>query len=122
MRIRVLLISAIVATLLLTGVAYTFYDGGGDRGKVLVDLLMRSMEQLHYNPKIVDDQFSETFFDEYLDNVDFNKQFLTQRDIDNLARFRYRIDDELQNGTFEFFELSYNIFDRRRNEIGRAHV
>ncbi len=116
MRIRVLLISAIVATLLLTGVAYTFYDGGGDRGKVLVDLLMRSMEQLHYDPKIVDDQFSETFFDEYLDNVDFNKQFLTQRDIDNLARFRYRIDDELQNGTFEFFELSYNIFDRRRNE------
>lgn len=115
MKIRVLVVGGLVAALMLSG-AYAIYDGFGDRGKVLVDLLIRSMEKLHYEPQAVDDHFSEMVFEEYLERVDYAKLFFTQEDVDNLARFRTRIDDELQNGTFEFFELSYNIFDRRRGQ------
>lgn len=115
MKIRVLIVSGLVAALMLSG-AYAIYDGGGDRGRVLVDLLIRSMEKLHYEPQPVDDNFSEMVFKEYLERVDYSKLFFTREDVDNLARFRTRIDDELQNGTFEFFELSYNIFDERRSE------
>ncbi|MEM9983945.1 MAG: hypothetical protein AAF804_02515, partial [Bacteroidota bacterium] len=116
MKIKALLIGGIAASIMLTG-AYAIYDGGGDRGKLLVDLLMRSMEKLHYQPQAIDDAFSETVFEEYLEKVDAYKLFYTQENVSNLSRFQSRIDDELQNGTFEFFELSYNIFDRQRDLV-----
>ncbi len=116
MKIKALLIGGIAASIMLTG-AYAIYDGGGDRGKLLVDLLMRSMEKLHYQPQAIDDSFSETVFEEYLEKVDAYKLFYTQENVSNLSRFQSRIDDELQNGTFEFFELSYNIFDRQRDLV-----
>lgn len=111
MRIKILLLSGLMAAFLLTGALTVF--SGGDKGELLVKLIMTGMERYHYQPQPVDDRFSHMVFDEYLEQLDYSKHFFTQRDIDNLRRFRDRIDDELQNGTFEFFELSLNMLDHR---------
>jgi carboxyl-terminal processing protease len=120
MKIKILLISGLLSTFLLTG-AYTFYQGTSDKGELLVKLIMTGMERYHYQPQPIDDQFSETVFHEYLEKLDFSKHFFTQRDVQNLGRFQQRIDDELQNGTFEFFELSLNMLDHRI-EQARGYV
>jgi carboxyl-terminal processing protease len=115
MRIKILLMSGILTTLLLTG-AYTIYQGGGDRGELLVKLIMTGMERYHYQPLAIDDEFSQMVFDEYLKKLDYSRHFFTARDLENLQRFQYRIDDELQNGTFEFFELSLNMLSHRMSQ------
>lgn len=115
MRIKILLMSGVLTTLLLTG-AYTIYQGGGDKGELLVKLIMTGMERYHYQPQAVDDEFSQMVFDEYLEKLDYSRHFFTARDIENLQRFQYRIDDELQNGTFEFFELSLNMLEHRMSQ------
>jgi len=116
MKMKILLlVGALCATLFLG--AYSFYHDGEDKGELLARLIMNRIEAYHYQPQVVDDQFSEKVFEEYLESVDYSKHFLTREDSTNLSRFAQRIDDELTNATFEFFNLSVNLLERRITEV-----
>ncbi|MEO0898819.1 MAG: carboxy terminal-processing peptidase [Bacteroidota bacterium] len=104
---------AIGALILLS--SYTFV--GGDKGQVLVRLMMKGMEYYHYQPQQINDGFSEKVFEKYLEKIDYSKRFLLKREVENLSIYKDKIDDELQSESFEFFELSYGILKHR---IGKA--
>ncbi len=94
--------------------SFTFFQF--NRNQILLDMLMSALNQAHYNPLTINDDFSEKAFKLYLKNLDFNKKMLTQTDVDALAKYRRLIDDEVNNGTFEFYELSYNLITKRIKE------
>ncbi|HKK76195.1 MAG TPA: carboxy terminal-processing peptidase [Saprospiraceae bacterium] len=78
---------------------------------MIVRTLLTFMKQLHYNPKDVNDKFSTTLYDYYLDRVDGARRFLTQEQIDQLTTYRTQLDDEAKEGTFEFFDQSLSLLD-----------
>lgn len=86
------------------------------RNQVLLDMLMSALNQAHYSPLSINDDFSEKAFKLYLKNLDYSKKMLTQADVDALAKYKRLIDDEVNNGTFEFYELSYNLISKRIKE------
>lgn len=86
------------------------------RNQVLLDMLMSALNQAHYSPLSINDEFSEKAFKLYLKNLDYNKKMLTQADVDALSKYRRLIDDEVNNGTFEFYQLSYNLITKRIKE------
>jgi len=51
-----------------------------------------------------------------LKRIDTNKKFLLQSDIDELSKFRREIDDEVNNGSFEFYNLSAELIAKRIKE------
>jgi carboxyl-terminal processing protease len=52
----------------------------------------------------------------YLKRLDYNKRFLLQEDVDALQKFDQSIDDQINAGNYDFFDLSFEIFMKRTAE------
>ncbi|MFK7983973.1 MAG: carboxy terminal-processing peptidase [Saprospiraceae bacterium] len=73
---------------------------------ILMQTVLAGLEQLHYAPYKIDDEFSNKVFDLYLERIDGNKRWLTQADVNQLAQYKDQLDDQAKGGTFEFLNLS----------------
>ena len=82
-----------------------------DKEQILIKTLMNFLQQLHFEPVKVDDQFSEKLYNLYLERVDGDKRFLTEEDLRKLEPFKNQLDDELSQGTLEFFNLSSQLLE-----------
>ncbi len=71
--------------------------------------LLSVMDQVHFSPTEMDDNFSTKAFDLYLDAIDPYKRFLTQEEVDQLTIYQTELDDQAKNRTLEFFDLSVGI-------------
>jgi carboxyl-terminal processing protease len=78
---------------------------------VLVRALLEGLEGMHYQPKKVDDAFSQNLYNLYLEEIDGGKRFLTQKEIKDLEDYTKKLDDQAKAGTFEFFDLSVKQID-----------
>ena len=94
--------------------SFTFFQF--EKNQILQDMLMSVLNQAHYNPLKVDDEFSEKAYNLYLKRIDISKKFLLQSDIDAFSKYKKSIDDEVNNGTFEFYKLSSSVIAQRIKE------
>ncbi len=108
------IVSPLFIALFIGLCSFTVYQFG--KNQILLDMLMSSLNQAHYSPLKIDDDFSEKAFTLYLKRLDNNKKFLIQADVDALAKYRKSIDDEITNGTFEFYDLSNALISKRIQE------
>ncbi len=107
-------------TVILVGViilsSFTFFKYVFDKNDVIFELLFGSLNQNHYAPVKLDDAFSEKVFELYIKRLDYNKKFLLQSDIDELAKSRRDIDDQLLNQRHDFYAKSIDIYNKRLKE------
>lgn len=83
----------------------------------LLNSIVTNLSNYHYSPQLVNDNFSKKVFDLFIKRIDFNKQFLTQEDINQLKKYETLIDDEVKNYSFEFFNLATALLDKRIREV-----
>ncbi len=107
----VLLIPAFIFFTLFS--SYTSKEAALDKNEVLLRLIMQSLNQGHYQSQVIDDSFSEKVFNHYLNQIDGNKKYLIQKDIDELEVYLDEIDEQVNNGSYEFFELSEKLMSKR---------
>lgn len=81
--------------------------------QIIADIL----ENGHYSPTRLNDEFSEAAFNKYLEFLDFNKQLLLQSDIDKLGKYRTKIDDELKDAELEFYFKAVDRLYKRLDEV-----
>ncbi|NJC26567.1 carboxy terminal-processing peptidase [Neolewinella antarctica] len=97
----------LVLLLMTSGIFYAAYSPEdfppGDKDSVIIQTMMRNLEKYHYKPLKIDDDFSERAYDFYLNDVDGSRLFFTQEDVDQLAPYRLMIDDQINAGTYDFF-------------------
>ena len=74
--------------------------------------VMKFMDQVHYSPEMMNDELSAVIFDEYIESLDSRKRFLTQEEVDVLAQYRDKIDDQIKIKTFEMFEMSNDLIEK----------
>lgn len=68
----------------------------------------------HYKQFALDDTFSASVFDRYIEMLDFNKSFLTASDIKQFEKWETQLDDQLKRGdTSAAFDI-YNTALKRR--------
>ncbi len=108
------IVSPLFIALFIGLCSFTVYQFG--KNQILLDMLMSSLNQAHYSPLKIDDEFSEKVFNLYLKRLDNNKKFLIQSDVDALAKYRKSIDDQINSGTFEFYDLSNTLINKRIQE------
>ena len=95
-------------------VAFGFYTKHQDLGEdILLRAINMNLQNAHYDPIAIDDDFSEKAFQLYIDNLDANKRLFLQSDIDELNYFKTTIDDEIINGTSVFFDKSIELLEQR---------
>ncbi len=76
------------------------------------------LEQIHYSPKDINDDFSKEIFKKYLAEVDVEKDVLLQSDIDALrVKYETKIDDEiLGKASVQFVPAVVDLLKKRLPE------
>ncbi len=107
-----------MAVILLTGSFILYSKNSVPEGKneILLKTVMQGLSQGHYSPEKVDDAFSKKVFKLYIDRLDYNKKFLLESDVAALRKYETAIDDQLRQGSFEFFDLSADLIEKRTKE------
>lgn len=68
----------------------------------------------HYKRVGMDDAFSQKIFDRFIKQLDYNKQFFLQKDIDELSMFSKEFDDAFYRGNLAFAYEIYSTSQKRR--------
>lgn len=112
--------------ILLSGVmtAFLFWNVSAsptppEKDKLLLEILNVVLQRGHYDPKVIDDVFSENAFHNYLEGLDGQHRFFLQTDVNTFKRYRYRIDDEFKASSLNFFNITY---DRLRSRIKQVEA
>lgn len=85
--------------------------------QTILDIMIRVLNNAHYDPVTINDDYSHKVFDTYLERMDYRKMFLLQADFDELKKKYYdQLDDEVKAQDFEFFNRSSEIAVQRVGE------
>ncbi|MBA4260033.1 MAG: tail-specific protease, partial [Chitinophaga sp.] len=71
------------------------------------------LEQQHYSPKKINDDFSKKVFKAYLDQLDGDKSIFIASDINGLKKFETSIDDEIHGSGIQFQPAVSAIYEKR---------
>ena len=105
-----------VSALILIGSSSSDIDNP-DKDKLLIEVISYVMQRGHYDPKDIDDTFSEHVFDNYIQGIDGQHRFFLQSDINNFKRYRDEIDDQIKEADVSFFNLTYDRLLIRMGQV-----
>lgn len=112
----------ILIPLVIIGVLVAFfsfkYAAGSDpntdsKRAIILQSVTTAIREGHYAPRAIDDSLSVKVYYKMLENLDYDKKFFTQEDIDRLNVFKYAIDDQIRQGSVVFYDSLNAIFSRR---------
>ena len=69
-------------------------------------ILTNTLTRYHYVDQSIDDNFSKRVFTIFLKQLDPNKNFLTNNQMVELNAYEYKIDNDIRNNTFNFYNLA----------------
>ncbi|MGS2740382.1 carboxy terminal-processing peptidase [Sinomicrobium sp. M5D2P17] len=87
-----------------------------DKDKLLIQLISYVLEKGHYDPKEMDDTFSEKVFDQYISMLDPSKRYFLKADIEEFEQYRDQIDDQIRDSEITFFDLVQQRLVQRMKE------
>ena len=79
-------------------------------------LIQAIISRYHYKKFVFNDSLSSVVFDRYLKDLDYNRSYFYQEDIDKFEKYRNKVDDLLLEGDLTPFYVMYNLFRERINE------
>ena len=99
------------------GFGYASQQVSPVKQKAIIAAVNECVKEEHFQPKPIDDNFSGDVFNLFLQRLDYNKKFFLQSDIDDLKKYKSKIDDEINNPSTEFFEATMTIFKQRVKDV-----
>jgi len=109
----------ILTCILVSGFVFGFSLKNEDpnQDKLLIEIISYVLDRGHYDPKEMNDTFSENVFMNYLDNLDGQHRFFLNSDIKTFEPFRYQIDDEVKKAQINFFNLTHSKLMERMEQV-----
>ncbi len=83
------------------------------RNRMIGYMISKQLPGMHFSDKQMDDSLSRAAFDLYLKQLDFQKRFLLQQDIDILSTYSQSIDDELLRGRVTLPQKGFDLLNIR---------
>ena len=104
-NINIFLVSILIAFASCSFTSKTFDNP--DKDKLLMQLVTYLLEEGHFEPKNINDSFSEGVFERFLNLVDPLKNYFYQSDIKEFEAYKKELDDQILNYDVRFFNLVY---------------
>ena len=120
MRLSGLFVVSMFAMILIG--SSSFEGENPDKDKLLIEVISYVMQRGHYDPKDIDNSFSEHVFDNFIQGIDGQHRFFLQSDINNLKRFRYEIDDQIKRADISFFNMTYDKLLTRMGQVKEFYI
>lgn len=114
-RIIIPILAIIIPLAVLTAYNYKLLEED-KKESIIRELVYSGLGYMHYNDTKIDDDFSEKVFDMYLNRIDFSKNFLLEEDYNKLLTYRTKVDDEIKRKGVEFFKVSIDLVEKRKEE------
>ncbi|WP_088340708.1 carboxy terminal-processing peptidase [Robiginitalea sediminis] len=87
-----------------------------DKDKLLLDLITYVLERGHYEPKDINDDFSASVYEDFLDVIDPTKRYFLASDLAEFEQYKFSIDDQIRNTEIGFFNLVYDRLMERMQQ------
>ncbi|WP_434037600.1 carboxy terminal-processing peptidase [Formosa sp. 4Alg 33] len=87
-----------------------------DKDKLLVQVITYVLERGHFDPKTLDDNFSEEVYTKYLKGIDPLKRYFYASDIKEFEKYKDNLDDQLKAYDIAFFNLTHERLIQRMEE------
>ncbi|MEE9117112.1 MAG: carboxy terminal-processing peptidase [Calditrichia bacterium] len=78
------------------------------------EVITHIINSYHYKSKPIDDTLSSSMFDRYMESLDPNHSFFLNEDIQNISKYRYKLDDALLKSELE---PAFDIFKIYRQRV-----
>lgn len=93
-----------------------------DKDKLLIQLITYLLDQGHFEPKDINDDFSSHVFDVYLSNIDPFKRYFYESDIKEFEAYKDKIDDQIKAYDISFFNLTHERLLQRIAESKKIYT
>ncbi|MGY5352868.1 carboxy terminal-processing peptidase [Wenyingzhuangia sp. IMCC45533] len=110
------ILTAIVGVSIFYSFTNNDQDKNPERDQVLIQALTIILERGHYEPKQIDDNFSEGVFNKFLEDLDPYKRYFLASDIARFKKYYHDVDNQIVRKKFTFFNEVINTFDTRLKE------
>lgn len=115
---RTVLPAVLIILLGITLWAFTQSKKTGDsKEQMLLSAIGTILEQKHYSPKTIDDNFSKQVFKKYLETLNPDKDIFLQSDITYLKKYELTLDDEIHGTPLNFYTDASTVYLKRVNEV-----
>ncbi len=111
---KILLLAVFVSAASCSFTTKQFNDP--DKDRKLLDLITYVLEHGHYNPKDINDDFSEHLYRRFIDQLDPLKRYFLASDIAEFSKYKTLLDDQIKERDLTFFNLAYNRLMKRMEE------
>ena len=88
----------------------------------ILRLVGEMLSQAHYSPQQLNDAFSKKVFNKFLTDLDQEKNFYLQSDMEALKKYETTIDDEIKGAPVDFFLEAGKIFNTRMEEASKMYT
>lgn len=105
---------AITGLLIIT----SFNSGPGlSKKQILISTITYAINQSHFAPIELNDEFSNRVYTLYIKATDVSHRFYTQQDINEMQKYRDKLDEAVNLLDTTFFDLTYNILNNRITQV-----
>ncbi len=90
--------------------------GDKEKEELLLYIIANVLQRYHFAPADLTDQFSEDVFNGYINDLDPAKRYFLEKDYQEFEKYKYLIDDQINESKIDLFKLSYNRLLERQIE------
>ena len=87
-----------------------------DKDKLLIQVITYVLERGHFDPKVLNDDFSSAVYTDYLEQLDPLKRYFYKSDIEEFEKYKTELDDQLKAYDIAFFNLTHERLLKRIEE------
>jgi len=87
-----------------------------DKDKLLIQVITYVLERGHFDPKVLNDDFSSAVYTDYLEQLDPLKRYFYRSDIEEFEKYKTELDDQLKAYDIAFFNLTHERLLKRIEE------
>jgi carboxyl-terminal processing protease len=80
-------------------------------------LVTRMVDKFHFQPRVLNDQFSADIFSKFLNALDGERIFFTAPDIALLSGYKYQLDDQIKYKRIDFLQAAASIYQKRLLQV-----
>ena len=118
-NINIFLVSILIAFASCSFTSKSFDDP--DKDKLLMQLITYLLEEGHFEPKDINDAFSEGLYMSFLNQVDPFKNYFYQSDINEFESYKTDLDDQILSHDVSFFNFVYERLLSRIEESRKVY-
>lgn len=116
---KFLLLALLIAFASCSFTSKSFEDP--DKDKLLIQLITYVLDQGHFNPQDINDDFSASVFEDYLKQIDPFKRYFYASDIEEFEAYKDQLDNQIKAYDLSFFNLTHQRLLERIEESKKTY-